>query len=103
MRELRNGVERMVILSERNELDVADLPQEIRAEVGAAPKVLDASASSHAAFAPVMPCPVSLDDWERRAIMEALAKSGGNKCKAAQLLGMSRSALYEKLKRYAIE
>ena len=50
-----------------------------------------------------MPCPISLDDWERQAIQEALGKSGGNKCKAAQLLGMSRSALYDKLKKYGLE
>ena len=101
VRELRNIVERMVILSDRNELDVADLPQEIKGKggaVGSKPEV--ASVSSSVPVVPAMPCPISLDDWERRAIQEALAKSGGNKCKAAQLLGMSRSALYEKLRKY---
>ena len=45
----------------------------------------------------------SLADVERSHIMSVLEMSGRNKCKAAQLLGVSRSALYEKLKKYEIE
>ena len=39
---------------------------------------------------------------ETRAIREALEHTGGNKKRAAEFLGISRSALYEKLKRYGI-
>jgi len=102
VRELRNVVERMVVLSERNELDVVDLPLEI-CDVRHASATGPQGPSAVATPMPVIQRPISLDDWEKQAILEALEKSGGNKCKAAQLLKMSRSAFYEKLKKYAIE
>lgn len=92
VRELRNVVERMVVLSERSVLGMEDLPPEILVR-----RQLEEHVGSVAPL--VSPHPVSLEDWERQAISEALEKSGGNKVRAAQLLGMSRSALYEKLKR----
>jgi len=45
----------------------------------------------------------SLDDLERNAILQALSECRGNKKKAAELLGIQRPTLYNKLKRYAIE
>ena len=45
----------------------------------------------------------TLDDLERDAILQALAECHGNKKKAAELLGIQRPTLYNKLKRYAIE
>src|SRR6266704_3560855 len=45
----------------------------------------------------------SLDDVERNAIFQALAECHGNKKKAAELLGIQRPTLYNKMKRYAIE
>jgi DNA-binding NtrC family response regulator len=45
----------------------------------------------------------SLDDVERTAIIHALAECHGNKKKAAELLGIQRPTLYNKMKRYAIE
>jgi len=45
----------------------------------------------------------ALDDLERTAILQALAECRGNKKKAAELLGIQRPTLYNKMKRYAIE
>ena len=45
----------------------------------------------------------SLNDMERNAILDALAQCHGNKKKAAELLGIQRPTLYNKMKRYAIE
>jgi DNA-binding NtrC family response regulator len=45
----------------------------------------------------------TLDDVERNTIVQALAQAHGNKKKAAQLLGIQRPTLYNKIKRYAIE
>ncbi|MBI5637620.1 MAG: sigma-54-dependent Fis family transcriptional regulator [Nitrospinae bacterium] len=46
---------------------------------------------------------LSLDEAEKKLILSALAKTGNNKLKAAQLLGIHRSRLYKKLERYGIK
>ena len=43
-----------------------------------------------------------LEDAEKRAIIEALRLSGGNKARAAKMLGIHRTGLYQKLKRYQL-
>ena len=45
---------------------------------------------------------LNLDDRERRAILQALAQTHGNKLKAAKMLGIHRPTLYNKMKRYGI-
>jgi hypothetical protein len=45
----------------------------------------------------------TLDEVERVHIVEVMARTGGNRSRAAQLLGIATSTLYEKLKRYRIE
>jgi len=91
VRELRNIVERCLILAEGERIEVADLPVEVRA--GAPP----------AASAGAGPEPVTLDDVERRHIERTLASTGGNKTRAASLLGIDRATLYAKIKRYGLE
>ena len=44
-----------------------------------------------------------LNEMERNAILDALAQCHGNKKKAAELLGIQRPTLYNKMKRYAIQ
>ena len=46
--------------------------------------------------------PELVEEAEKEAILDSLNISGGNKRKAAQLLGISRAGLYKKLKRYQI-
>jgi DNA-binding NtrC family response regulator len=56
------------------------------------------------ALAPGNPVPPeSLDAVERRHIHLVLRHTGGNRRQAARLLGISRSTLHNKLRRYAIE
>jgi len=46
---------------------------------------------------------LSLDQMERRLIDKALKIAGGNKSEAARLLGITRRALYGRLKKYGME
>lgn len=43
-----------------------------------------------------------IEDTEKQILLEALAQTKGNKTEAAQLLGISRSNIYQKLKRYGV-
>jgi len=42
----------------------------------------------------------TIKDWERHAIHEAIKDAGGNKTKAAKILGISRRSFYDKLRKY---
>jgi transcriptional regulator with GAF, ATPase, and Fis domain len=44
-----------------------------------------------------------LQELERKAIVEALHRTHGNKARAAALLGLTRFQLYSRLKRYGID
>ena len=94
VRELQNAIEYGVVLAQQGVIGVKELPTEIQlppalqqAELGGLPRK----------------GVQTLDDLERQAILQALAECRGNKKKAAELLGIQRPTLYNKMKRYAIE
>ena len=47
--------------------------------------------------------PISLEAFERKALLRALEETGGDKLAAARLLKIGKSTLYRKLKRYDIK
>ena len=83
-----------VVLSRRELIGVKELPDEVQL-----PTVLQQTERGSPPRAGVQ----SLDDVERDTILQALAECHGNKKKAAELLGIQRPTLYNKMKRYAIE
>jgi DNA-binding NtrC family response regulator len=93
VRELQNAMEYAVVLARQDLIGVKELPTEVQL-----PAVLQQTERS-TLRAGVQ----SLDDVERDTILQALAQCHGNKKKAAELLGIQRPTLYNKLKRYAIE
>src|SRR6184192_1207234 len=93
VRELQNAIEYAVVLARQNTVTVKELPGEL--QLPAALQQIDRNAAQQGVQ--------SLDDMERVAILQALAHCHGNKKKAAELLGIQRPTLYNKLKRYAIE
>ncbi len=76
------------------QIGIKELPAEVQL-----PVALQNSDRNHGRDAGLQ----SLDDLERNAIIQALAQCHGNKKKAAQVLGIQRPTLYNKMKRYAIE
>ena len=64
---------------------------------------LDVSALRRAVAPGIITPPDSLDSAERRHLVRALEHTGGNRRQAALLLGISRSTLLNKIRRYGIE
>jgi len=94
VRELQNAIEYAVVLARQGIIGVKELPAEIQL-----PAALQQAELNSLPTGGVQ----SLDDLERNAILQALAECRGNKKKAAELLGIQRPTLYNKMKRYAIE
>jgi two-component system response regulator HydG len=88
IRQLRNAVRTMVVMSDRQELDVQDIPPEIHRirQLAAGPR----------------PQGVSLNELEKQAIAETLAKTKGNREKTAKILGIGERTLYRKIKEYKL-
>jgi len=84
VRELANIIERAVIVSNGKQIEVADLPEVIRAAIQVQRR---------------REKPQSLAAVEAEYVAEILASAKGNKTEAARILGISRKNLYEKLAR----
>ena len=92
IRQLRNSIRAMVVMCDSNRLDVRDIPQEIhqlRQLTSGKPQGLGTSLAG-----------VSLDELEQKAIIDTLARTGGNREKAAKILGIGERTLYRKIKDY---
>jgi DNA-binding NtrC family response regulator len=110
VRELANAVERAVITSEAEEISANDLCMDevlpaVRPAVPAAAPVQDAVASAVPAGLSmpkgaliIPPGQRNLADVEALLIRAALDETGGQKSKAAELLGINRTTLYNKLR-----
>ncbi len=90
VRELENCMEHAVALARFDQITVEDLPEKIRA-YRAERFVVAANDPTEI---------VTMDELERRYILRVLALVGGNKSRAAQVLGFDRRTLYRKLERY---
>ena len=96
IRELENLLERLVILKGTGPIGLTDLPANLRQSAQARP--------SHITPIPDLPSDGTdlraiLESVEDRMIAEALERTGGNKNRAAELLGLNRTTLVEKLRR----
>jgi DNA-binding NtrC family response regulator len=108
IRELRNVIERVMILEDREELDVTDLPEELvqRAGFGEDDDVAqDPAGADTAGAAALFRLPdagVSLRDVQFELVKQALERTGGNQTKAAQLLRITRDTLRYKMKSFGL-
>jgi transcriptional regulator with GAF, ATPase, and Fis domain len=117
IRQLENALERAIVLCEGEAIRVDDLPPEVLAAVRSQTAASERpeqrrearTKPRRAAAAPVMvvtaPAGLSdaLDDLERERLSEALVRTNGNKAEAARLLGLPRSTLFSKLRKYGLE
>ena len=116
-RELRNVIERAVIVSTGPLIGVADLPTEGALSSAPPPPASDLGApytpnpsepapaqqrqpSAADARAPGLPVGQPLREVERQLILKTLEMAGGNRVRAAEILGISPKTLYNKLGRY---
>jgi two-component system, NtrC family, response regulator AtoC len=91
VRELENLIEMLLAYAKSPVIRVADLPERIVDGIPQAKKV------------GITQEVYTIKEAERQLIINALAKSKGNKSLAAQMLGISRKSLYKKLVDYAIQ
>ncbi|MDZ7639331.1 MAG: sigma-54 dependent transcriptional regulator [Bryobacterales bacterium] len=105
VRELENTIHRMAAVSSGSDLGVHDLPSTLlhavfppQREAAVLSSVASPEFSSYRATENVMP----LAEVERRAILNALTVTRGDRTTAAQLLGIGRTTLYRKLKGYGV-
>lgn len=91
IRQLRNCIRTMVVMCEKDMLDVRDIPPEVhqvrRLPGGGRGGDLGG---------------LSLGELEKQAIIDTLAKTGDNREKAAKILGIGERTLYRKIKEYNI-
>jgi len=96
VRELENVMERAVILCGQDRITVNDLPRELAGEPTGEPPKLDIDR-----FVPLQtPLPEALEQIEELMIRRALERSGQVQVRAAELLGITKSLLQYKLKKY---
>jgi len=94
VRELKNVVERAVVLCRGQEIGVEDLLLTKLATAGDT-EILESGGGKFV--------PLSLDDMERRHIYNTLNHTGWNKSKTASILGIERSTLDRKIRRYQLD
>jgi DNA-binding NtrC family response regulator len=91
IRELRNAVERAILLADGNELTVEDFP------------LGTGSATALGEGVELPANGISLDDLERSLVVQALERSGWNQTRAATLLGLNRDQIRYRIEKFSLE
>ena len=92
VRELENTIERLVVMSAKKVIALADLPLNIR----------DGSLKAARAIPARDALPAAIADIEKAQILDALKKTGWVQARAARLLGLTPRQIGYKIKRYGI-
>jgi len=92
VRELENAIERAVAFARGTVIAPDDLPERVRTSGGASALIARSVEQN-----------MTLRELERKYILEVLRRTGGNKSRAAELLGLDRKTLYRRLDEYRAE
>ena len=107
VRQLKNCLERAVILSNNGRITLAELPPEVVRPPSAVPVSgvvsQPAVGATEVPLAPPVGTPGSLREVERQQILAALEQTGWHRGKTAEILGISPSTLYRRLRDYDLE
>jgi DNA-binding NtrC family response regulator len=109
VRQLKNCLERAVILSNNGRITLSELPPEVTRPAVPAPAMtsvapaVSGSAEVTVPLAAVAPTSGSLREVERQQILAALEQTGWHRGKTAEILGISPSTLYRRLRDYDLE
>lgn len=107
VREMRNVVERALYMMEGTMIGRSALPAEVAAASSGGGRLKDGDDSAGQRDKPERPAmgqtlKERMAEHEKMLLREALAQAAGDKQKAALLLGMSKSSLYQKCEQYDI-
>lgn len=112
VRELENVIERCIVLSDGDMIELEDIPQDIRraaeygmnldmAQSGDYPAVEAARAEKDGAGR-LLEFRDARDDFEREYLQRALAEAKGNVSEASRMTGLSRRHFYEKMEKLGV-
>jgi DNA-binding NtrC family response regulator len=106
VRELAHAIEHAVVLAGGGEITLDHLPAVIAEAAPASlpvPSVRAATNGTTPVPVVVVPLVAAARDFEKVHLRRALAATGGKRVKAAEMLGISRKSLWEKLRMYDLE
>ena len=92
IRELRNCIERMVVLCREEILQIGNIPYNIREKIS--PDLVEKNISYKT---------LNIESNEKKLIIHALDETDGNRTAAAEKLGISRRTLHRKLNEYGLK
>ena len=92
VRELENVIERALVLTTDNQINVSNLPSNIAQKAGSKSKPSDSFIRDD----------VSLEEAERQIISQTLQRTGGNRSKAARILKIPRHVLLYRMKKFGL-
>jgi DNA-binding NtrC family response regulator len=99
IRELENNIKRMATLNDSGEIDITDLPPELKTNAGILTSGIFTSARIQSSDNPSLPLKKHMKLIEKKYIKEVVDKHDGNKEKAAEALDISLATLYRKIEK----
>jgi DNA-binding NtrC family response regulator len=99
VRELSHAIEHAVVLSGGAEIDVRHLPASM---IAATMPVGRTGPEAGGAAPEIRPLHIALREFEREYLVRAMAQASGKRVRAAEMLGISRKSLWEKLRLHSI-